>query len=318
MPGPLDIIFKIADISGVVAGLNKAAEAVDNFGERGGRAADAIGNLGAVSGATFGEASSLSGVFKALGMDPRGAAAAANSVRQRIASDPLAAMAYGRPLLPRALGGPDDNAAILERLINRLLDAKSDRQARTMAARVPELEPYLELRRADREYTRAILDNAKYRDRIVTRELLHERENLKAIQTVRQQNQAMMFEEIQVGLEKHFLIPFRTGMEVLKGGFARIGRDVVGGDWKDLGKILRDPIGFATGTAAGDTHGGGKKSADRLAESMEELAGAIRGLGRGIYGGGDRARGAIPAALSGFTLSKALESKAVELGAIRL
>jgi hypothetical protein len=77
-------------------------------------------------------------------------------------------------------------------------------------------------------------------------------------------------------------------------------------------------IGPFVGVTGQNAAGGAKDAISRNTTAVEMNTVALQSMGRQVFGGGSRARGALPAGLRGEILRHALEGEAVKLGAFRL
>jgi hypothetical protein len=86
-----------------------------------------------------------------------------------------------------------------------------------------------------------------------------------------------------------------------------------------VGDFLLRLFGGAVGVDVnGPQRGGAKDAISRNTQAVEQNTIALQSMGRQMFGGGARARGALPAGLRGEVLRHAMEGEALKLGAFRL
>jgi hypothetical protein len=237
------------------------------------------------------------GVGIAAGMGPGGFQSQADAFRQRLASDPLTVMAYGKAMLPPEYGGPQDTTRELQKAILKLAGIM-DEDTRLMTARRMQLQPFLNLSYANRD----LLEQTFALDERSNRRFKGART---AIQNADQIGaQADEYRALFLG---KFSVPGHTLWQNLR----RNVWSALEGEYGMMPEIRRIWSREDTGHKGEES----TRATKDLTQEIRFLAGLLK-QERGISGGGDRTRAAIPPGLTGLRLGQAIASDQLRLGGI--
>lgn len=243
-----------------------------------------IGAGMAQTGGTAGQIGALGGIFGALGLDQAGVAGVARQLREQVAAGGLgtaAGAALGLRPQPIGVGTPPNEARMLLDAIGALR-RMSDSQARLTAERLPALAPFLSLRFASEEQMIRIRQMAEQMDRLATPEALGRAMEF----NLQMQQLRMTFDQLVVRLGGSFLPVLNVILahaNMLAGQVAALG-------------------------------GRGETPMEANTRALDANTQQIEVMNKGIYGGGRRARRAIPGGI-GDALDARFRQEAAVLGA---
>ncbi len=247
-------------------------------------------------------AGGASGLFGYAG-DPGEHANAANAFRNARATDAWAMMAFGPQMDVRA-GGPQNTGAQLAAAVEKL-SRINDPNARLLAARRGGLENYL-----DASYANPALRHAYEREGFANARRVELNRPANAnIDAVRQYGSTQW-----QAAGQHFYQAME-GFRTIGAGLSAFGGWLTNGGAFALQSILNPVASIREGWDA--FHGGGATTGSDNTQAMNDLAAAIKDLGRELRG--PRGRAAVPEALqNGIRLQHALESGSIKMGGIAL
>lgn len=273
-----------AAISVIVRGLHELAAAGMETGV-------ALATARTITGGSAGAVGGIAAAAAAAGQPLAGLGGAAAAFRERLATNPLAAMRFGQAVLPRELDPGLDEARLFLRALHQVWSPLiSDAQAHALAIS-GELQEYERFRPVAIEHARDL-------DRI-------------------SQTMARISDASQSFTETEF------AWNRIKGAFGNIGASLV--------PILRIPTildqvarfmdieaqWFAAWIPGGNKSQGNTPT-DRNTAALQNLSTIILQAQGGFYGGGSRARGALPAGVRGYALRRGLETQSLHAGAFQL
>ena len=262
---------------GATAAIGVLASAATGAAQR----LNVLGAGMAQTGGSGGQIGALGSLFGALGMDAGGVAGVARQLREQVPAGGLGAAAgsaLGLGFRPVGVGTPPNEARMLLDAIHGLR-AMSPEQARLTAERLPSLAPFLQLRDALPETIERLESMASEMDRLASPEA-----RASAMEfNLQMQQLKLTFDELVVGVGSKVLPSINLFLESLQGTMK---------DW------TWNPFSAEFWRLGGDEKGrgskGGKSAQDANTEAMERNTQAIEIFNKGIYGGGRRARRAIP------------------------
>lgn len=241
------------------------------------------------------------GIGRAAGLDEAGTASASVAFHERLASDPLAAMTFGGPKLPLAMGGNQNTFPDLMKAIDRLASIQNE-NTRIMAARRGGLEAFLSMSYASPSIRKYLADQSVGSDRAIRAGRAEEAD-------ISGLNAAAMNDWKMAGTRlARATAPLRGTGAAIFGGFGALAEKLSHGlEW-----IANTPA------ALQEAMGGGKQKTEisKNTQAMEDLAGVFRDMGRTIHGGGARTKAAIPEGIKGMRLQQAIHDDALRLGGV--
>ncbi len=247
------------------------------------------------------------------GLDPKGTGGMLQGLRQQISTDPLAMAAagqFGVRALPPGFGPVPDMGKIFEKLFTGM-QGMTTAQKQHFAEQVPAMQPFLAAAEFGRpDQIQRVKQLAQAVGELGSQENVQRAFDL----SLAQQELSLQWTQLATTLGT-IVLPAVTnivkGLGVLldfspeKKAFAAFAQGKIGEGFKDLagGNDEKD---------AKDKHGNALKD---HAAAMEGHTAELRLTRNGVFGGGSRAQGAIPAGLRGDALQRALDANAVRLGA---
>lgn len=283
----------IGRVNPVVLGVTTALAALAAATVGAAQRLSEFGQATAQTGGTAGQVSLGRTLMGALGLDPGGFTGLAANLRNRIANDPLAMAEAGRAgirALPREFGTANE-AKILVDIIKSIQASGSQRAATQMANRygMPELAAAFQvppdaIKRAE-EFAKQVGDTYT------------------TDATTKARDFNLLLEQVKEGFGA---LVVTVGAPLLS---------VINSILK-AGPMLADALGaaFIPGYQA---HG--QKKPETIQEqqlaAQKQAVEELKVLRQGIFGGGQRASGAIPPGLRGDALEHALRAHAIRLGA---
>lgn len=294
-PAVLTIEMVMQGLGAIATGLNQGAQLMDRFRASTDRANTAITELRAAQGALGGTAAGVGGLaaaFGTLGLGTGAAAGAAEGLRERLFSDPLAIGTFGRAVVPARMGGPQDSAAILMEAIGLLRETTNleERRLRALRLGITELLPLADL---DERRFNLMVQEGQIRGAMVNREL----RELRAVSDA-------AGERIRLLREERDLVRERIGLTI--GNWFRENVQL------PIEETFNRTLGIGNRRGAAGARG---MSRDRI---MEENTLALRLMQQELANSGPRGRGALPPQLRGEALNQAIQSLDLRWGAFSL
>jgi hypothetical protein len=234
----------------------------------------------------------LAATFGALGLPIGATAGAAEGLRERLFSDPLAIGAFGRAVVPARFGGPQDSAAILQEAIELLRETTNLEERRLKAIRlgITELLPLADL---DQKRFDALVQEGRIKGSLVD-------QNLRELRATHDANSQQLRDlaDQRALLRERIWLQLTTPLQ-----------DAL----VQLSTFANDFLGLRGGAGAAGTSG--RPSRNQL---LEENTVALRLMQQELANSGPRGRGAIPPGLRGEALNKAIQSLDLRWGAFSL
>lgn len=305
----------------VAAGFTAAASAAQNFATEmmeSGRRIGEFARAQTLSGGTTGQMA----MATAMGFSPMEAANFSGQLRERIASDPMAAGAAARMGIytgPQAFGSQNNLRIML--LVAEQLEKLPEGEMRLREARLLGSEALLNFLSLEKKTRDAIKADAQLRARILDSGYIGKAKELNAQLeriTFNTDNVRDAFFKPVIGDASQFaeriantlegfaeILNSQRGQSGLGGFFGGIGGGLGALDFLGIGALLKsmEKVGQAT-----------QQQTVATRQNTVELA----GLKQGIFGGKDLARGAMPRYLSGEDARRLMEKKVLGLGAFSL
>jgi hypothetical protein len=301
-PAALNTAMQIAlvldGVGDVVSQIRQTANQFDGLSGSARSANDAVGQLRAqlTSGASAGQFGGLAAQFRSVGLEASQVPDIASSFREALHRDPLAISAFGRSVLPARMGGPQDETRELREAM-RLIRETTNAEERLYTARRLGLEVMLPLADADQRHYQAMEEEGERRGAMVDEELRQLRAN--------RETQRQRFEDLAAERD---MIRERISLR-----FSNWWRDNISLPLQEMQTRFGERLAGAVGLGPASVSSGGGASSHE--QALERNTRALATLKDELANSGRRGDAAIPAALKGITLQKALESGKLQTGA---